>query len=122
MKRDLSLMRDILIYIEEIPDGHHIVSSEIDIEGKTQSQISHHCALLDDESLIVGHPLDDTDDTPDYYIERLTSRGHSYLDSVRDESTWKKVLEEAKKQGGSLPFKIVEALALDLVRRAVLGS
>lgn len=122
MRRDLSLMRDILLYIEAIPDGRHIESSEIEVEGKNEAEISHACGLLFDEDLILGHELTSVEDTPDYYIKRLTSRGHSYLDSIRDEAIWKKVITEAKKQGGSLPFKIIEALALDLVRRAVLGN
>jgi hypothetical protein len=47
---------------------------------------------------------------------RLTWDGHEFLDLVRDESRWQKVVGSMAK-GGSVPFGICKAVLLEMVRR-----
>ena len=86
MKRDLDLIRDILLYIEEA-EQYPVYSDTIEIPEATEEMISFHVQLLADAGYI--DYLDATacgnEGLVCYYINRLTMAGCDYLDGVRDD-------------------------------------
>ena len=91
MKRDLDLVRKILLAVESDPryDGHHLlapdISSEVGISERPIQEISYHLELLIKEGYLEGNtgPLRPT-------ISKLTWKGHEFLDDIRDDGIWAK--------------------------------
>lgn len=99
MKRDMDLIRAMLLAIESNPHGF---APKIDIEGYTQEQIGYHALLLGEAGLAKVHErkLEEIK-TPEAYVERLTWAGHEFLDSARDKQIWNQAKDVLNKVGAS---------------------
>lgn len=118
MKRDMNLIRKILLNIEEAPfKGGWL---ELDIEGYDESVLSYHIMLLHEAGLIEAKEISTLKITvwkPKY----LTWEGHEFLDAARDESRWKKALDIMKEKGGGVAFEVLKSVLIQLMTKAVLG-
>ena len=97
MKRNLELIRHILLTMES-SSKTRICIEDFETTEYDPKTISYHINLLLDcdylDATVVpmcGCPYDQ------FIVHRLTSQGHDYLDSVRDDNIW----EETKKQIGT---------------------
>ena len=91
MKRDLDLIRTILLEIEKKPDG----STYFNVKPPTGVEMRvfmAHLELLIDAGFIKGIVGEYA--LHKYEINRLTWDGHEFLDAARDNSVW----EKAKKR------------------------
>ena len=101
MKRDMGLIREILLQVEARPSVNDW--GPVEIDGRSQEEISYHVKMLDDDGLLEA--LDMRTLGPDgfkYDPKFLTARGHDFLDSIRSPSVWGKV-----KQQLDLPPRVV---------------
>lgn len=87
-------------------------------EDDNFEKVSYHISLLEDTGYIecevfhvLGTPI------PDYLVYRLTSFGHDYLDSVRDQT----IYSETKKKLGD-KFKNVSLSIVQPVAEAIIKS
>lgn len=83
MKRDLFLIKKILLQIEE--EYINTTIFNLKIEGYTMQQVANHCELLYGEGLISqykGHFA--SDQLCAFVVGNLTNEGFNYLDSIRD--------------------------------------
>ena len=116
MKRDMDLIRKLVLLIEDSPKGW---SPELKIDGFTPSQIGYHSYLLVDSGLAVG--IDATamhSDGPSFFIQHLTSAGHDFADSIRTEYIWDEVQEDMKKKGvASATIDILKKLLDKKIRK-----
>lgn len=88
MKRDLELIRIILLQIEQ-----HVVLEPFDmqIDGYEQGLVNFHLQLLDEAGLI--EIFLDKDETGSILIAqpiRITWNGYEFLDMARNNSIWEK--------------------------------
>ena len=111
MKRDLDLIRRILLRIEESGDGAGSSSFTDFVEkGYDVSSIHYHVRLLNDAGLIEADEL-----VPgQWWPERMTWAGHEFLDAARSDHLWNDVKTQVLRRGGSVPFALFHEL---LVRR-----
>ncbi len=117
MKRDLDLIRQILIRIEECPDPQG--PGEIQIEGYSSEQISYHIKLLAGAGLIEAHDLSASGDI--YWLAGgLTWQGHEFLDAARNDTVWNRTKDIIKEKGGSIPFTLVQEIVV-MVAKTVFG-
>jgi len=116
MKRDLELIRRLLLYIEE----HEALPSpeEMQVDQRTRD---FHLLLLYEAKLTFGLPAAQCDDgsiqvftttTP-----RLTWEGCEFLDAARDQSVWEDALERTKKVGGAVGIGVMVELLKDATLR-----
>ena len=107
MKRDMSLIRDLLTYIEAQPAGEPLMSGQVpsDVDGPTLGQ---HIELLCDRNLIEGEVYSIRE--PEFIIYRLTWEGHDFLQAIKNDTVWKKVLSKAKELGGVMTLDLAVAL------------
>ena len=120
MKRDMDLIRDLLIAIENdpqfdglskiIPDG----SSDFGITDRSDQEVGYHLTMLIDAGLVDGDPT--MDEMP--IISKLTWQGHDLLDSIRDSSIWGETKEGAKKAGG-FSLELLSDLAKGLIKKKI---
>jgi hypothetical protein len=119
MKRDMDTIRDILLEIESDKQFFSILTEDeakilevydCEIVSPEQSKIiEHHLKLLDDASLIKGlcHR------GGGYNVERLTMKGHNFLDDIRDPKIWKNTKSIAQKTG-SYSISVIMEIAKNL--------
>lgn len=95
MKRDMDLIRELLLRLEAVPArpgatlvyGHH---PDFQAEGFSPQEISYHLELLRDAKLVRG-PKDQPRLGAGIKFESLTWAGHDFLDSVEDDDIWSRM-------------------------------
>ncbi len=114
MKRDMDLMRQILLRIEarsDVPPKTLTLRDFFDIKEDAYI-ISLHIDLLCDAGLI--EVMDKTitcDGFKDFVIVRLTLAGYEYLDAIRNVKIWDKVKQSINFVGGAT-LDVIKQLAV----------
>jgi len=114
MKRDMDLIRKILLLAEEHTHGQFDDVPKID--GFTDEQVGYHCHLIGEAGL--GVVLDVSDlasEGPMGHFCRLTWAGHEFLDASRDLARWERV----KSAAGSAAFTVVLQSLLAIAKTEV---
>ena len=104
MKRDMDLVRELLLKLESYPlppgamailDGHE---PDMAVEGCSGAEVTYHLDLLREAGLIESpgsQPMDGVT------FRRLSWAGHDFLDSVRNPEVWRKTKKGAEAAGDS---------------------
>jgi len=99
MKRDMDLVRSILLQLEKKSTGLGTV--DIGLEGYDDAQIGYHCALIAEAGLAQGIDVSHLGSTyPEWKLSRLTWNGHEFLDASREPGRWERAKEISRKAGG----------------------
>ena len=119
MKRDLDLIRDILLTIENSTNKISIYELS-DTLNVSPDIIFYQITLLREANFIIAHggirvitPTSRRYES--FRVYRLTFTGHDYLDAIRDNRVWAATKSELSKIGGSAAFDIVKELGLRFV-------
>lgn len=112
MKRDMDLIREILLLAEADPLPRMRVLPQID--GYTKTQLVEHARLLTQAGLITSKTYRD-EDGPGVISVQLTWNGHEFIESVRDPEIWKKTKAGAEKVG-TWSIKLLGEMASGFVR------
>jgi len=118
MKRDMDLIRKILLKIEDIPYPN--ISNEFTIQDYHEDQISYHVMLLNEAGLIEAIDFSSHDGLS-WIPTRLTWEGHEFIEASRDESRWEKAINIVKEKGGGLVFDVLKGVLIQLMTKAVMG-
>ena len=101
MKRDMDLVRKILLEIEKQYKSTAIIN--LKIESYDMETVAYHCKILHEAGLISGYSAHYTGNTIYLFkVGSLTWEGNDYLDKVRDNSIWGKTKDAITQKG--LPF------------------
>jgi hypothetical protein len=105
MKRDLDLLRRILLRLE---NGGEPSSDE----SHRPEEIQYHIRLLDEAGLIEADEI-----VPgQWWPERITWTGHELLDASRDEELWAETCRKVEAASGSAPLSVVQELLVSGIR------
>jgi hypothetical protein len=121
MKRDMDLMRELLLKLEALPMRRGgIVNIPADdeaiaVEGYSVDQIDYHLSQIRRSGFI-----DEGGARPASGIgfRCLTPAGHDFLDSVRDPETWSRTKKAAAGAGG-FTLDLLADLAKGFVRKQI---
>ena len=103
MKRDMELIRKILLVIED--QYIDVALYNIEVEGYDFEAIAYHCKILHDAGLISDYDGVFTfDGLGDFGVGSLTWEGHEFLDKIRDDRVWGRTKETMKEKG--IPFAL----------------
>lgn len=112
MKRDMNLIRKILLKVEELPTIEK--ANRIVLDGYDQGTVSFHIGLLVEQGLVKAKPFRGNDETT-WYPLGLTNAGYDFVDKIKDDTAWNKVRPYLQSFGKmTLPLvlqKIVELLS-----------
>jgi hypothetical protein len=103
MKRDMDLVRDLLLRLESVslpnntPATLTVTSRDVTLPGDDPLAVTYHLRLLVDAGFVEATNLSRLDF---FGVKGLTWRGHDFLDSVRDLKIWHEAKEGATKAGG----------------------
>lgn len=106
MKRDMDLVRKILLAIEE--QSYDYSQPNPAVDGYTTEQIEYHLLIMIDAKLIVGFEFP-VGGGPKVFSERMTWQGHDFLEASRDEGRWSKAKGIMTKIGG-VTFEIMKQI------------
>ena len=112
MKRDMELIRTILLQIEE-KGGDPRGGVELDFPDHPEEVVSHHVLLLQEAGLIDAFDLT-TRAGFRMHPKRLTWEGHEFLDAARNDTIWNKAQKMVKEKGGAIPFEILKGLLVKI--------
>ena len=145
MKRDLEMVRDILMEIESLPRGQTLkvidampeerrnywtvlALSADEKELKCCDPVRFHHARLLWESQFAREPdiiasrrsrqaiIDELE------LYRLTNEGHDFLDSIRNETVWNRTKVKLVEFGGSSSLEVVKTLAISVFKGTVMDG
>ena len=113
MKRDLDLIREIMLVLEDKMEyGKNFQSTHLIevMQDKTLSveKLAYHLGLLVESDFLKAKEYKYLSGEPtDYLINTITSQGQDFIDTIRDDTTWNKIKEKASSIGGfTLPLLV----------------
>lgn len=119
MKRDMDLIRQILVQIEAY-DGSVGEIFTLSIDGHSDDDVNYHLILLAEAGLIDAVSAE-TFDSTDVEVRRLTWAGHEFLDSARSNKIWDGAKAYAIKTTGSLSLEALK-LAIPHVMKTLMDA
>ncbi|HLJ16517.1 MAG TPA: DUF2513 domain-containing protein [Bryobacteraceae bacterium] len=118
MKRDMDLVREILLKVEEVPfDGRF---HDIGIAGRPVDEITYHVMPLHEAGFIEAMDLSGLSGMC-WKPKRLTYSGHEFLDAARSDTVWQKAKAWTLKSTGTLTLEGLK-LALPHVVKTLIAS
>ena len=104
MKRDMDLIRDLMLKLEEQSGQSGRISilnpMDLAIDGRDLDEIDLHMSLIYEEGFVEHGNSHQQMADGRWVFRRLTTSGYDFLDSVRSPETWKKTKSGAQKLGG----------------------
>src|SRR5690606_17499596 len=110
MKRDLDLVRELLLHLESKPNDRPEIPV---LDGRAEIDIGYHLILLYDPGLIRAEPeRSNTGRVIRVLPFSLTWQGHEFLDTARDNSAWAAAKTQVKSKTGTISFDLLKALLI----------
>ena len=120
MKRDMDLVRKILLKIEEEYISTAIY--DLSIDGYDMETVAYHCKILHEAGLVSDYGAQYGDDEIYAFgVGSLTWEGNEYLDKVRDDSIWNKTKEAITKKGLPMVFDTIKTISAAFITAAAEG-
>jgi hypothetical protein len=118
MKRDMDLVRLMLLRIERTPSAW--ATQPFGIQYFAPQQVRHHAQIMIEDGLIEGSEGTDTlDKSPEGKPLWPTWKGHEFLDMARNEQRWNKAKQIITKIG-SAPFAVWIRVLNDLILKELI--
>jgi hypothetical protein len=119
VKLDTDLVRQILLTVEEFPfDGNF---HDVEIEGRTENEISYHVMLLHEAGLLEALDLSTLSGVC-WKPQRLTYNGHQFLDAARSDTVWQKAKSWAQKTTGTPTLEGLKLVLPHVVKALIQGN
>jgi hypothetical protein len=116
MKRDMDLVRQILIAFEDHEHGYAPKRFPIP-EGFTEEQVGYHLTLMGEAGLIeVSDVSTFGSKSPQALPVRLTWEGHEFIANARNETVWAKVTAAVISKGGSVSFEVLKFMVIETAK------
>ncbi|KVP09148.1 hypothetical protein WK81_27190 [Burkholderia ubonensis] len=117
MKRDLDLIRELMLKLEALPvsltelkviDGR---AAAVQVNGYTTEQIDYHLLLLEQAGFIHGGGMENFGMRfgPGIGFQSLTWAGHDFIDAMRSPDVWDRARRAALAAGGFTVDLLVSA-------------
>jgi hypothetical protein len=120
MKRDMDLVRLILLEIEDKYSSTAIY--DLAVDGYDTVTVAYHCKILYEAGLISDYKAQYADNEIYVFgVGSLTWDGNDFLEKIRDDSQWKKVKETITKKGLPLVIDTIKSVANALISATVEG-
>jgi hypothetical protein len=113
MKRDMDLIREILIAVESRTPEDEERAGWFTLHGHDAAIVARHAELLHEAGLIDGRVMRSANaGLVGVQLTRLTWEGHDWLAAVRDDTVWSNTKDRITKEGVGWTFELVKAVAI----------
>ena len=114
MRRDLDLVRQLMLQIEALPAAPPVQYRMSEIEDPV---LLAHLEMLIEAGLVNGRISRSQGARGDVIsVSGLTWQGHEWIEMVRSQSLWNEVKSAVLDAGGVLTFELTKAVATKLFR------
>lgn len=119
MKRDLELIKAILLLVENHNSILHLHRHDMKIENKNEEDISYNIKLLADAGYLEAK-FSKPDSKGNYrllFIERMTWEGQEFLASLKNKKLWNRLVNHFKEEGKdvtTIPLYIIKEVTKQL--------
>ena len=119
MRRENELIRALMLHLET---ANRVVTAKHSVDGYTADQISYHLAQIIESDLAVGdvrYSIGNQDPTIPIgvMVTRLTPSGHEFIESIRNDTVWKKVKSKSAEVGGDISISLLKELGTQFTRQ-----
>lgn len=115
MKRDMDLVRRILMKIES--HEHGIAPYPLMIDGASDELVGYHIHLLGQAGLLAVDEITSLEsDSPEAMALHMTWTGHDFLDAARSDTIWNRAKQRVAGTVGSVTFEAFKALLVALAK------
>ncbi|MEO8520559.1 MAG: DUF2513 domain-containing protein [Acidobacteriota bacterium] len=119
MKRDMDLVRQILMVMED--HEHGFAPSPFEVAGYTEEVVGYHLTIMGEAGLVEVEPQTTFGSaSPTALAGRITWEGHEFLANVRNETVWSKVKSIVVAKGGSVSFEVLKFLVVETAKSTFL--
>lgn len=120
MKRDMDLIRLILLKIEEKYQSTALYN--ISIDGYDMEIVAYHCEILFEAGLISDYKAKyASDELCGFGVSSLTWDGNDFLEKIRDNTQWEKIYDTIHSKGLPMIIDTIKAVANALLVASVEG-
>ncbi len=118
MKRDMNLVRSILLVLEKYDHGH--APDKLTIEGFSEEQIGYHIYLMGQAGLLdVTVVTSCQSPSPTAIPIGMTWQGHDFLELAREPSRWRQAIDKVTKAGAAMTIDILKSVLVTLANQAL---
>lgn len=110
MKRDLDLVRDILLAVEADPREGLVF---LNLEKYSKRDVSNHVLLLTEAGYLESTVMEG-----EFIPTHMTWQGHEFLEAARNDTIWERAKEQIKKEGLGMALPILLNLLITLGKQA----
>src|SRR5437870_2391008 len=115
MKRDMNLIREMLLKIEEQEEAWAPGPNDWEITGYTEAQIAYHTYLLVEAGFARGDEVTGFNaEAPECLITNMTWKGHEFLAAAKNDTIWEKAMAISARMGGGLTMAGLKELLIIL--------
>ncbi len=122
MKRNMDLVREILLQVEATEAGKQI---ELDIPDAGEEEIGQHVELMIGHGLIEGKTVPRgtgaAHSIAAYWINSMTWEGHDFLEAARNDTIWEKAKKKCVEATGGLALDALKTCLVEFGKEAVSG-
>lgn len=119
MKRDMDLVRQILMVMED--HEHGFAPDPLEVAGYTEEVVGYHLTVMGEADLIkVTSTTPFGSASPTALASRITWEGHEFLANARNETVWSKVKSIVVAKGGSVSFEVLKFLVVETAKSTFL--
>jgi len=118
VKRNMDLVRKLVLAVEENPTG--FAPKDLGIEGYNKEEIGYHLYIMLEAGLIRGTDVTTHGSkSPEAIATGLTWAGHEFADAARDPDRWEKAMQLTKEKAGSVTLDVLTKLLTSLMSSAL---
>lgn len=126
MKRDMDLIRNLLMRIEEFPpEINNKYDYTIAFNGFNSQEINFHLNLLKDAGFIGGiiqKSIINKHRSINNETLELTWKGFEFLDSARDNTVWKKAKKTVSNKIQTVSFEVFMAVLVQMTKEIIFNK
>lgn len=125
MKLDPDVIKKILTAMEETEtdDTRAYLASVNKIEGYSEAILIYHIRQLINAGFIDGKVINSIGEMgTDVFIERLTWKGHAFVENSRNDTLWNKAKNMVVSKAGGISIDILSEVLKKMVSVAVYGT
>jgi len=121
MKRDMDLVRKILLEIEKLHISYDLLNLSID--DYDMYTVAYHCQIMYEHGFLSSYkPISVNGGISGFRVGGLTWEGNDFLEKIRDNSVWHKTKETIKEKGLPLLVDTIKEIANGFIAAATQGA
>ena len=123
MKKDWTIIRQILLRLEEAPTPNTVLRPD-HFEHFTQQEVAYNMRLLAEAGFIEANFQELRNGSGEIgaaIARRLNYSGHDLLDTIRNDTVWKKIKDTFRDKGLDMTFDLVLSVGKKIAEQILLG-